>query len=86
MTDVEEPEQTITQLPQLATQQWTLYKLLAHACTLAKHSIQPYTDVTYVECMLHDRPKYEMEVLAGHRGQLDTAPRAAWDDLVAKET
>ena len=35
----EDPEQTETQPPRPAPQQWTLHRLLAHACTLAEHSI-----------------------------------------------
>ena len=82
MTDTEEPEQTVRQPPILAPQQWRLYKLLAHARTLAKHSIQPYTDVTYVEHMLHGWPKDETEVLEGHTGPPDTTPCTTWAHLV----
>ena len=59
-----------------------LYKLLAHARTLAEHSIQPYTDVTYVEPMLQDRPKYETEVLDGQTGPPETTPPTTRDHLV----
>ena len=65
-TEAEGPEKTVTQPPRPAPQQWTLYKLLAHARTVAEHSIQPYTDIKYVEHMLQEWPKYETEVLDGH--------------------
>ena len=81
-TEAEERGQTTTQPPRPAPQQWTLYRLLAHARTLGEHSIQPYTDVTYVERMLQDWTKYETEVVEGHTGPPDTTPRAAWEDLV----
>ena len=61
-TGEEDPEQTVTQVPKPTPQQWTLYKLLAHARTLAEHGIQPHTDVTYVGRMLQDWPKYETDV------------------------
>ena len=48
------PEPTTTQAARPAPQRWTLYKQLAHARTLAGHSIQLYTDATYVERMLQD--------------------------------
>ena len=82
MKDAQEPERTITDPAKPAPQQCTLYTLLAHARTLTEHSIQPYTDVTYVERMLQDWPKYETQVLEGHTGPPDTAPRTAWDHLV----
>ena len=81
-TNAGDPEQTETQPPRRTPQQWTLYKLLANVCTLAEHSIQPYTDVTYVEQMLQDWPKYETEVLEGHTGPLATTAPTMWDDQV----
>ena len=62
-----------------------LYKLLAHARTLAERSIQPYTDVTYVEQMLQDWPKYETEVLEGHTGLPATTLPTTWDDVMPDE-
>ena len=81
-TEEEDPEQTETQPPRQTPLQRTLYKLLAHAWTLAEHSIQPYTDVTYVRRMLQDWPKYGTEVLEGHTQPPATTPRTTWDNLV----
>ena len=81
-TEVEDPEKTEIQPPRPTPQQWTLYKLLAHARTLAEHSIQPYTEVTYVERILQDWLKYETEVLEGHTGPPATTPSTTWDELV----
>ena len=81
-TEAEDPEQTKTQPPRHTPQQWTLYKVLAHACTLAEHSIQPYTDVKYVERMLQDRLRYETEVLEGYTERPETTPPTRWNDLV----
>ena len=80
-TEAKDPEQTVTQPPRPTPQQWTLYKLLAHARTLAEHSIQLYPDDTYLECMLQQRPKYGTEVLEGHSGPSETTPRTTWDEL-----
>ena len=65
-----------------AAQQWTLYRLLAHARTLPENSIQPDTDITYVERTLQDWPKYETGVLQGHTRPPDTTDRTTWDDLL----
>ena len=65
-----------------APRHWTLYKQLAHARTLAEHSIQPYTDAAYVDHMLQDWTKYETEILEGHTGAPDTTPRTEWDSVV----
>ena len=81
-TEAEEAELTTAQRPRLAPQLWTLYRLLAHARTLAEHSMKPYTDVTYMERMLQDSRKYETEVLEGHTGPLDTPPRTTRDHLI----
>ena len=81
-TEAEDLEQTGTQPPRPAPHQWTLYRLLAHARTLAEHSIQPYKDCTYVEPMLQDWPRYETEVLEGHTGLPDTTPHTTFDVLV----
>ena len=81
-TKAEDPEQTETQPPRPTPHQWALHKPLAHARTLAEHSIQPYTDVTYVERMLQDWPKYAKKVLQGHTGRPGTTPPTVWDDLV----
>ena len=75
-----EPTATLPARP--APRQWTLYKQLAHARTLAEHSIQPYTDATYVERMLQDWTKYETEILEGHTGPPDTTSRTTWDSVV----
>ena len=74
--EAKEPEQAIVQQTWPAFKQCTLYRELAHARTLAEHSIQLYTDVTYVQRMLQDWTKYETEVLEGHTGPRDIAPRA----------
>ena len=63
-------------------QHWTPYKQLAHARTLAKHSIQPYTDAAYEERMLQDWTKYETEIPEGHTGPPHTTPRTTWDRVV----
>ena len=73
-TRAEDPEQTETQPPRLAAQQWTLYRLLAHARTLAEHSIQPYQDVIYLGRMLQASAKYETEVLEGRTGPSAQTP------------
>ena len=75
-TEEEHPEQTVTEPPRPASEQWPLYKLLPHAGALAEHSIRSYKDITYVERMLQDWPKYETEVLEGQTGLPDTTPRA----------
>ena len=46
------PEPAATPPPRPAPRHWTPYKQLAHARTLAEHSIQPYTAAAYVELML----------------------------------
>ena len=51
------PRNPTAQPSRPATERWTLYRLLAHARTLAEHSIQPYTGVMYVESMLQDWTK-----------------------------
>ena len=84
-TEEKEPEQAAAQPPRPARLQWTTYSQLAHARTLAEHSIQPYTDVTYVERMLQDWTNYETEVLGRHTRRLDTAPCVTWDSLVPDE-
>ena len=76
------PEPAATPPPRPAPRHWTLYKQLAHARTLAEHSIQPYTEAAYLERMLQDWTKYETEVLEGHTGQPDTTCRTPWDDVV----
>ena len=76
------PEPAATPPARRATRHWTLYRQLAHACTLAEHTIQPYTEAAYVERMLQDWTKYETEVLEGHTGPLDAISRATWDDVV----
>ena len=76
------PEPAATPLPRPAPRHWTLYKQLAHARTLAQHSIQPYTEAAYVERMLQDWTKYEKEVLEGHTGPPVTMSRTTWDDVV----
>ena len=81
-TRAEDPEQIKPQPPRPTPQQWTLYKLLTHACILADHSIQPYTDVTYLEQMLQDWPWYETEVLEGDAGRPATTHPTTWNDLV----
>ena len=48
------PEPAKTPPPRPAPRCWTLYQQLAHARTLAEHSIQPYTEAAYVERMLQD--------------------------------
>ena len=52
------PEPARTRPLRPASRHWTLYQQLAHARTLAEHSIQPYTDAAYVERMLQDCTKY----------------------------
>ena len=81
-TEAKDPEQTVTEPPRPAPQQWILYTVLAHAHTLAEHSIQPSKDITYVVRLLQDWLKYETEVLEGHTGPPDTTLRTTWDDLV----
>ena len=77
------PEPAATPPPGLAPGHWTLYRQLAHARTLAEHSIRPYTEAAYVECLLQDWTEYETEVLEGHTGPSDTTSRTTWDDVVA---
>ena len=48
------PEPAPTPRTRRAPGHWTLYRQLAHACTLAEHIIQPYTEAAYVEGMLQD--------------------------------
>ena len=55
------PEPTATPPTRPAPLHWTLYKQLANARTLAEHSIQPYTEAAYVECMLQDWTKYKTD-------------------------
>ena len=76
VTEAEEPQQPTAQPTSPAHQQWTLLGQLAHARTLAEHSIRPYMDVTYVEGMLRGWTKCEMEVPEGHTGPPDTTPQA----------
>ena len=76
------PEPAATPPPRPASRHWTLYQQLAHARTLAEHSIQPYTEAAYVERMLQDWTKYETEILEGHTGPPDTTSRTTWDDVV----
>ena len=76
------PEPAGTPPPRPAPQHWTLYKQLAHARTLAEHSIQPYMEAAYVERMLKDWTKYETEVLEGHTSPPDTTSLTIWDDIV----
>ena len=84
MADRKKPTPELTATPQRrsAPRQWTLYKQLAHSCTLAEHSIQPYTDAAYVERMPRDWKKYKTGILEGHTGPLDTTPRTTWDSIV----
>ena len=51
------PEPAATPAPRPAPRHWTLYLQLAHARTLAEHSLQPYTEAAYVERMLQDWTK-----------------------------
>ena len=76
VTEAKEPKQTTTQQPRPAPLQWTLYRLLANAPTLAEHSIQPYTDVTYFQRMLQDWTKYETEHEAAQGWSRVLAPGA----------
>ena len=76
------PEPAATPPPQPAPRRWTLYQQLAHACTLAEHSIQLCTDAAYVERMLQDWTKYETDVLEGHTGPQGAKSRTTWDDVV----
>ena len=76
------PEPAGTPPSRPAPRHWTLYQQLAHARTLAEHSIQPYTEAAYVEPMLQDWTKYETEILEGHTGPPGTTSRTTWDDVV----
>ena len=76
------PEPAATPPLRPAPRHWTLYQQLAHARTLAEHSIQPYTELAYVERMLQDWTKYETEVLEGHTGPPDTTSHTTWDGVV----
>ena len=79
------PEPAATPSTRPAPRHWTLNKELAHARTLAEHSvnsIQPYTEAAYVERMLQDWTKYETEVLEGYTGPPDTTSHTTWDDVV----
>ena len=76
------PEPAATPPPRSAPQHWTLYQQLAHARTLAEHSIQPYTQAAYLERMLQDWTKYETEVLEGHTDPSGATSRTTWDDVV----
>ena len=76
------PQPAPTPRPRPAPRHWTLYEQLAHARTLAEHSIQPYTEAAYVERMLQDWTKYKTEVLGGHMGPPDTTSDTTWDDVV----
>ena len=75
-------EPTATPPPRPTARHWILYRQLAHGCTLAEHSIRPYTEVAYVERMLQDWTKYETEVLEGHTGPPGATSRTTWDDIV----
>ena len=76
------PEPAATPPTRPTPRHWTLYRQLAHARTLAEHSIRPYTAVAYVERMLQDWTKYETEVLEGHTGPPGATSRTTWDDIV----
>ena len=76
------PKPAATPPPRPTPRHWTLYRQLAHARTLAEHSIRPYTEVAYVERMLQDLTKYETEVLEGHTGPPGATSRTTWDDIV----
>ena len=76
------PEPAATPPPRQTPRHWTLYRQLAHARTLAEHSIRPYTEVAYVERMLQDWTKYKTEVLEGHTGPRGATSRTTWDDIV----
>ena len=84
MAERKEPTPKLTAIPPTrpAPRHRTLYKQLAHARTLAEHSIQPYKDAAYVERMLQDSTKYETEIPEGHTGPPDTTPRTTWDSVV----
>ena len=68
-------ELAATPPPQAGPRHWTLYQQLAHARTLAEHSIQPYTETAYVEHMLQDWTKYETKVQKGHTGPAGATSR-----------
>ena len=76
------PEPAATPPSRPAPQHWTLYQQLAHARSLAEHTIQLYTEGAYVQRMLQDWTKYETEVLEGHTGPPDTTSRTTWEDVV----
>ena len=76
------PEHTATPPRRLAPRHLTLYQQLAHARTLAEQSIQPYTETAYVERMLQDWTKNEMQLLQRHTGPPDATSRTTWDDVV----
>ena len=76
------PEPAATPPSRPTPRHWTLYRGLAHARTLAEHSIRPYTEAAYVERMLQDWTKYETQVLEGHTGPPGATSRTTWDDIV----
>ena len=76
------PEPAATPQRRPTPRHWTLYRQLAHARTLAEHSIRPYTEAAYVERMLQDWTKYETEVLEGHTGPPGATSRKTWDNIV----
>ena len=76
------PEPAATPQPRPVYGHSTLYQQLAHARTLAEHSIQTYTEAAYVERMLQDWCKYETEVLEEHTGPPGAKSRTTWDDVV----
>ena len=76
------PEPAATPPPRRAPRHWTLYQQLAHARTLAEHSIKPDTETAYVERMLQDWTKYEEKVLEGHTGPPGTTSSTTWDNVV----
>ena len=83
-TEKKEPTPKPPRPPQTgpAPRHWTLNQQLAHARTLAEHSIQPFTEAAYAERMLQDWTSYEREVLEGQTGPLDTTSRTTWADVV----
>ena len=83
-TEKKEPttEPAATPPARQAPRHRTLCKQLAHARTLAEHSIQRYTEAVYVERMLQDWTKCETEVLEGHMGPPENTSRTTWDDVI----
>ena len=76
------PKPAATPPPRPTPRHWTLYRQLAHARTVAEHSIRRYTEAAYVEHMLQDWTKYETEVLGGHTGPPGATSRTTCDDIV----